>query len=272
MRALPAVFIFTVSLHGKELGIVKSLIRKFMPNFVLRNYHRVKRLREQQQNQGKTAEEVFTEIYKMNKWGGAPGEYCSGAGSSNEEIVSPYISMITAKVSGENFTGLRFVDLGCGDFQVGKQLFPLCSSYIGVDVVKPLIQRNQELYGNDRLHFVHMDIVNDELPDGDICFVRQVFQHLSNKQIIAVLRKLKKYKGVFITEHYPLDNDAIKPNKDKAHGGDIRAYDNSGVYLTEPPFELPRQELEEILEVPAIDLGQGRAIGVVRTFLYKPRN
>ncbi len=250
---------------------MKLLVRKLMPHFLLKHYNRFKRLKEQRQNRNKTTEEVFTEIYEKNKWGGSQGEFCSGSGTSNEQIVSAYISLVTEKASSENFFGLTFVDLGCGDFRVGKRLLPLCSSYIGVDIVKPLIQRNQEIYGNAFTQFIHLDIVEDELPNGDVCFVRQVLQHLSNQQITAVLHKLKKYKWVFITEHYPTDNDAIKPNIDKIHGGDVRVYANSGVYLTIPPFELPIYELKEVLEVPGVGLGKGNDPGVIRTFLYKPR-
>lgn len=233
---------------------MKSLVRKLIPHFLLERYRRFKRLREQRQNRNKTAEEVFTEIYEKNKWGGSKGEFCSGSGTADEQIVSAYISMISEEASSESFLGLTFVDLGCGDFRVGKQLLPLCSSYIGVDIVKPLIRRNQEKYGNATTHFMHLDIVEDELPNGDVCFVRQVLQHLSNQQIVAVLQKLKKYRWVFITEHYPTDNDAIKPNIDKVHGADVRVYDNSGVYLAEPPFELPTQALKEVLAVPGFGL------------------
>lgn len=175
----------------------------------------------------------------MNRWGGSRGEFCSGAGTKNSKIVAAYLSMISDKAASENFAGLAFVDLGCGDFRIGAQLLPLCSSYTGVDVVKPLIEWNQKTHGNGHARFMHLDITTDELPDGDVCFVRQVFQHLSNAQIAAVLQKLRKYKWVFITEHYPSDNTAIKPNRDMVHGGDIRVYDNSGVYLDEPPFDLP---------------------------------
>lgn len=179
--------------------------------------------------------------------------------------------MVSEKAQQENFSGLTFVDLGCGDFRIGKQLLPLCSSYIGVDVVKPLVRRNQEIYGDSRVQFVHLDIVKDELPNGDVCFIRQVLQHLSNKQIVDILAKITKYKWVFITEHYPTDNDTIEPNKDKPHGGDIRAYENSGVYLTKPPFELPSQKLEKVLEVAGAGLGEGYDPGVICTFLYKTR-
>lgn len=242
-----------------------------IPHFLLERYRHFRRHREQERNRNKTVEEVFTEIYEANKWGGSKGEFCSGSGSSAEYVVLAYISMVSEKVSSGGFLGLTFVDLGCGDFRVGRQLLPLCSVYIGVDIVKPLICRNQERYGNETTRFMHLNIVDDELPDGDVCFIRQVLQHLSNQQIVAILQKLKKYRWVFVTEHYPTDNDAIKPNIDKVHGGDVRVYHNSGVYLLKPPFELPKHTLSEVLEVPWVGIsGKGKDQGVIRTFLYKP--
>jgi hypothetical protein len=208
----------------------------------------------------------------MRRWGGEKGEFCSGSGSRDDEILSAYVSVISKKASTEGFHRSTFVDLGCGDFRVGEKLLSLCSEYIGVDVVRKLILRNQEKFGNATTSFVHLDIINDKLPNGDVCFVRQVFQHLSNSQISSVLGKLNTYKWVFITEHYPTDNDAITPNIDKIHGADIRLDSNSGVYLSLPPFELPERSIEEILEVPGAGMGQECDQGVIRTFLYKPGN
>jgi len=250
--------------------MLKSHVKKVVPRLVLDGYGRIKRYREQRRNLRRTTEEVFTSIYQQNVWGGAREDFCSGSGTTAEAIVSAYVQTIFAKASEEKFRGLSFVDLGCGDFRVGKQLLPLCSSYTGVDIVKPLIQNNQESYANDILHFVHLNIVEDELPQGDVCFLRQVLQHLSNQQIGAVLPKLTQYRWVFITEHYPTENRWTKPNLDKTCGGDIRAYNNSGVFLEEPPFELPAEKLEQVLEVSGTQLGERKDRGVIRTFLYKP--
>ncbi len=73
---------------GRVLKPVKSLIRKLLPPFLLEHYRRFMRLKEQQQNRNKTTEEVFTKIYEKNQWGGSVGEFCSGSGSTNDEIVS----------------------------------------------------------------------------------------------------------------------------------------------------------------------------------------
>jgi SAM-dependent methyltransferase len=238
--------------------------------FLLKRYRSFKRLKEHRANKNRSTEEVFTEIYERNKWGGRKGEFCSGSGTRNERISSEYISMVSERAVSERFKGLSFVDLGCGDFYIGSQLIPLCRQYIGVDIVKSLINRNQEQYGSDNVQFRHLNIVEDPLPDGDVCFVRQVFQHLSNQQILSVLRKLDKYRWVFITEHYPTDNEMIKPNMDKVHGGDIRVYSNSGVYLTEPPFNLPSEKCELVLEVAGHALGDANDPGVIRTFFFRP--
>jgi SAM-dependent methyltransferase len=250
---------------------MKTLVRKFIPPALLRRYSHFRRIGEQRANRTKSAEQVFTEIYQKNKWGGAPGEFDSGSGTSNREIVAAYIAMIGERARSEPFLGRTFVDLGCGDFRVGRQLLPLCSRYVGVDVVQPLIARNNEEFGNANTEFVHLNMAERPLPDGHVCFVRQVLQHMSNEEIASVLRKVDKYAWVFITEHYPTDNPSIRPNLDKAHGGDVRVYDNSGVYLTESPFNLPADRIEQVLEVPGDGLSRERDPGVIRTFLYKPR-
>jgi SAM-dependent methyltransferase len=226
----------------------------------------------QRRNRKRGVEEVFTGIYSENKWGGESGDFSSGLGSTVAQIVLPYVNMVSEKAASEPFAGKTFVDLGCGDFRVGKQLLALCSEYVGVDIVKPLVEKNQREYGSPSVSFLHLDIIEDDLPPGEVCFLRQVLQHLSNQQIARVLQKLDRYRWVFITEHYPDDNASIRPNLDKVHGADIRAYRNSGVYLSSPPFSLPEERLELVLEVPGTELEPGISPGVIRTFLYRPDN
>ncbi|MFN5513605.1 MAG: methyltransferase domain-containing protein [Cyanobacteriota bacterium] len=77
--------------------------------------------------------------------------------------------------------------MGCGDFQVGQQLLPLCSSYIGIDIVKVLIENNNNKFKDTKASFLCLNIIEDDLPTGDVCFVRQVLQHLSNAEITKIL-------------------------------------------------------------------------------------
>ncbi|MEM7396764.1 MAG: class I SAM-dependent methyltransferase, partial [Verrucomicrobiota bacterium] len=208
-------------------------------------------------------EEIFTDIYQQKKWGGTAAR--SGAGSGDEPGLAAYTRMIAEKAVLENFQGLSFVDLGCGDFRVGRRLIPLCSHYVGIDLVRPLVQKNRERYETDTIRFEHMDMSRHELPRGDVCFIRQVFQHLSNDTISSVLPQLTRYKWVFITEHLPENHNLIKPNLDMPSGVGVRVYQYSGVYLNEPPFNLPEESLEVVLEVPGVGLGKKVEPGVIRT-------
>ena len=221
-------------------------------------------------NTFRTPEDVFTRIYMKNKWGGDKGEFCSGDGTRNSELVQEYVSLISAFAKKENFYDAKFVDLGCGDFFVGEKLASISSSYVGVDIVKTVVMENTKKYGCEEIEFRHMNIIEESLPEGDVCFLRQVLQHLSNDQILAILKKLEIYKWVFITEHYPTPNNDIVPNIDKVCGADVRVYDNSGVYLNESPFSLPTDSLKMIMESKGVGLGNGVDQGMIRTFLYKP--
>jgi SAM-dependent methyltransferase len=129
------------------------------------------------------------------------------------------------------------VDLGCGDFTVGKKIAALGIDYTGADVVPALIRHHSALHGSDRVRFLQLDIVNDTLPEGDLCLIRQVLQHLSNAQIATILPKLARYRHVLITEHYPAPGPHVVPNRDKTHGHDTRIEDDSAVFLEHTPFE-----------------------------------
>jgi SAM-dependent methyltransferase len=130
----------------------------------------------------------------------------------------------------------RVVDLGCGDFTVGSRIAALGVEYVGVDVVPALIRHHMERYATPKVRFVHLDIVADALPSGDLCLIRQVLQHLSNDQILHILPKLAQYEHVLITEHYPGHGTHVVPNKDKPQGHDTRIEDDSAVYLEHAPF------------------------------------
>lgn len=248
---------------------LKSAVKSVLPRRALKYYRYIYNYITEIADSKKDIEHVFSKIYENNKWGGDAGRLDSGSGSV-DAVAEPYFEMLKAQSISEGFNGLTFVDLGCGDFRVGRKLLPLCREYIGVDIVKAVVESNAKLFGGEAVKFIHMNIVDDDLPDGDVCMIRQVLQHLSNQQILRVLSKIDKYKWVFITEHYPDDGESIIENLDKTHGSGTRVYKKSGVYLSYPPFNLPADGLEQVLEVRASANGKGDEAGVVRTFLYRP--
>jgi SAM-dependent methyltransferase len=195
-----------------------------------------------------TAAQVFAKIYQHNVWGGEEGEYYSGVGSHAPSAVGPYLQAVG------NYLNLLspkpvVVDLGCGDFSVSRHLVPFASRFIGCDVVREIIRQNRRSFPG--VEFRGVDIAFDRLPEGDVCIVRQVFQHLDNRRVSAALRNMMaKYDTWIITEHLPVGH--FEPNLDMVIGAGVRLYDTrSGVVLTAPPFNFHGYASEMLCEVVA---------------------
>lgn len=202
----------------------------------------------------KSTKKVFENIYNKNIWGGNKGEIYSGDGSHDKYIIEPYVDIISQYLKTQNKPTL--VDLGCGDFNVGKRFIEFCGKYICVDIVPKVVDKLKSSEFPSCVKFLCLDIIKDQLPSGDICFIRQVLQHLSNKEILEILPKLKQYKELFITEHY-FGNKNF--NEDLTPGHSSRIRENSGVFLDKPPFSIPFMKL--ILEIPG-----GNDQGYIRTY------
>jgi SAM-dependent methyltransferase len=252
------------------VGRFTSSLKSVIPSFALDAYRRLRLEHMHRRNRNRTAEAVFTEIYENNLWGGGRGPYCSGAGSRDAAVVGPYVACMKRELQRIGSPSMTVVDLGCGDYTIGRQLSPMCGRYVGVDVVRDLVAYNNDKFANELISFRHLDIVNEELPDGDVCLVRQVLQHLSNDQICKVLPKLDKYIFSFVTEHHPSPHRLTVENLDKPHGADIRVNLGSGVFLDAPPFSAERA-LRLLLEVPGHAGPDALDPGVIRTFVLKPK-
>jgi Methyltransferase domain len=250
-----------------SISIIKSSLKRLLPGAWLESYRRIQRAREKKRNAAKSVEQVFTEIYAEKKW--APGSrgFDSGAGSSDQRILSVYVNAVRGWLEKIGSKNLTIVDLGCGDFRVGKQLVDLCGHYMGVDIVKPLIERLVKNFGSSNVEFLHRNILEDGLPDGDVCFLRQVLQHLSNDEIQTILSRVQKYRWTVVTEHHPSTAFFRAPNLDKPHGADIRLFDGSGVFLEQPPFNVRRERLELLLDVTGHPFPGWPDPGVIRTYL-----
>jgi len=181
----------------------------------------------------------------MNLWGGKELDFYSGAGSHDPKIIDPYLNVLIAFLESFN-KSLVVCDLGCGDFNIGKHLTKYSKKYIAIDIVENLINRNKNLFKEDNLEFHCLDIIKNKLPAADCIILRQVLQHLSNKDIEEVIKKITAYKYIVLTEHISLGNFA--PNKDILSGQGIRLKQNSGVNLLEPPFNFKIKEEKQLGE------------------------
>lgn len=176
---------------------------------------------------------VMHQIYEKHLWGGVEFDFYSGWGSHAPELITPYTKSVRDfLLSFKN--PISVVDLGCGDFNIGKHLYNYTKSYIGIDIVDNLIDRNSINFKATHLNFLCLDISKDKLPKADCVIIRQVFQHLSNTEIKAILQNLKGYKYLILTEHLPLGD--YVPNKDIIAGQGIRLKQHSGVNILKAPF------------------------------------
>ncbi|SMO86951.1 class I SAM-dependent methyltransferase [Gracilimonas mengyeensis] len=205
--------------------------------------------------------DAMAQVYEMNLWGGEGDDFYSGSGSHHPDIVDPYIEKVRSFLKSFE-EPLVVCDLGCGDFNVGRQLIDHAKKYIAVDIVEELINRNKEKYQEEKLEFRCLDLAMEKWPSGDCAILRNVLQHLSNAEIQAIVRKLPGFKYVILTEHVP-DGDFI-PNKDIISGQGIRLKKKSGVDLLASPFNLEVEEATQWLSIPSKEWG-----GRVVTTLYE---
>jgi SAM-dependent methyltransferase len=186
--------------------------------------------------------ETFRGIYRTKVWGDNGKAFYSGEGSLGP-VLDEYCASLVRFISDHQVRSI--VDLGCGDFAVGKELVQASGiSYTGVDVVPELIEHHRATVDNARVTFVCADITRDPLPPADLYLIRQVLQHLSNSEIGQVLANLRGGAMVLISEDVALHPKWF--NLDKFHGPDVRSYNGSGVYLDQPPFSLPVFEVWNI--------------------------
>lgn len=203
---------------------------------------------------------AMQQVYANQLWGSDGSEFYSGEGSHQDNLVQPYVEAVTDFL--RNHPSLTVLDVGCGDFNVGRQIMPFAQQYTAVDIVPELINRNRQIFQFPHVRFECLDLAQDALPQADVLIVRQVLQHLSNAEIMSFVNKLNAFTYVILTEHLP--NGTFTPNVDIISGQGIRLKKKSGVNLQAAPFSWKPQE-----EYPLVSVSLGEKEGKVVTTLFK---
>lgn len=145
------------------------------------------------------SESVFTNIYEHGGWGfNTEGKGFSGAGSTVLNTTY-YVAFLQQFIRDNQIKTI--VDAGCGDWTFSKEIQWGDIQYLGVDVVKSVIEENIRKYGTDNIHFEHLDILRYELPAADLLICKDVLMHLSNRDIIHFLKATKKFKHCVFTNN-----------------------------------------------------------------------
>src|SRR5262245_21829816 len=220
---------------------IRSTVKAFVPRIVLGVYRKERLRWDMARSRGKSRKEIFWDSYENNRWGGGPGTYDSGSGS-RADVTASYILALRALIRSEGVT--RIVDLGCGDFEVARRFLSPELNYVGCDIVPGLVARNAARFGTARIEFRTLDVVTDLLATGDLCIIRQDFQHLSNRDITTVLRKGRQYRLLVVTDEQVVGDKADSNIDIMPYHGTRRVF-GQGLKLETAPFF---ERVETLLE------------------------
>jgi len=165
----------------------------------------------------------FEKIYKYNVW-----VFGSGSGSlpfNNK----PYLEYLQGFLDthGEITSVL---DIGCGDWQISKNIDWTGKNYLGVDVAKNVLTTTQKKYTTENIRFKVLNVLKDEIPSADLIIVKDVLQHLSNDHIKQLVRRVDTagYKYLLVVNDeckLPFNFD-IKDGKYRPLNVSVRPFKN----------------------------------------------
>jgi len=175
---------------------------------------------------GKSAKEVFSEIYSNNFWGSR--ESISGSGSELAQT-QVLIKELENLFRSKNIKSV--LDAPCGDFNWMKEVNLAGLDYLGADIVEDLIQTNKQKYSiPGQVDFVVLDLLNDSLPKRDLVIVRDCLVHFSYADIFKAIENLKKSGCQYLL---------TTTFSDREKNADIITGDWRPINLQAAPFKFP---------------------------------
>jgi len=176
-------------------------------------------------------EKIFTRRYGFRGLKDPKQGSYSGPGSTVERTVAIREAIPQLLVELDCKT---LVDAPCGDFKWMQHIDLPVDQYIGVDVIRGLIEVNRIHFANEQRSFVHLDLVEQTLPKADLVLNRDMLIHLSFGDIAKFVRLLKASGCRYLlTSHFPM----------QAANHDIDTGDWRPVNLEIAPFGFPAPKL-----------------------------
>jgi len=135
--------------------------------------------------------DIFNTIYKYNLW-------IKGSGTGSIIINNkPYIHFLNKFLKDNDIKSV--IDIGCGDWQISKNIDWNNIKYLGIDIVKNVIDYNVNEYSKSNIKFLCKDITEYiNIPNADLYIIKDVLQHLSNDKINKIIEILKTKKNTHI--------------------------------------------------------------------------
>jgi hypothetical protein len=117
----------------------------------------------------------FTSIYNRNLWGSLESKSGVGSEISNSMGAKKAVERII-----KNYDIQSIYDAPCGDFNWIQHTLSRDISYVGVDIVEPLIDKLNRQYGDDVKRFESVDLTKNSssIPKSDLIICRDALVHL----------------------------------------------------------------------------------------------
>jgi hypothetical protein len=198
-------------------------------------------------------QDVFSRIYRDNEW---ESEHSRSGEGSAPDATAKVVEQLPAL--WQKYGIRSIVDAPCGDCNWMSRIAPALDTYIGIDIVAPLIEANQRQYPH--LQFRCDDLTRAALPAVDAIHCRDCFQHLPTRLILAALRNFEASgaRWLLLTTHVN-----VTPYHDVVIGG-FRPID-----FLRPPFNFP----EPVAQIAEDEAGHTMALWDLRQSLasrFKP--
>ncbi len=172
-------------------------------------------------------EVLFTNIYKTKFW--QLGESVSGPGS---ELKVTEKTRYALSELLKRFSISSIADAPCGDYHWMRHVNIGNCTYLGLDIVDELIQKNSSLFGSDKIRFQHANLIDNVIEKVDLIICRDMLAHLTDEQIFKVIRNFKASGAKYLLA---TTNYAVQSNTYIDRAGDWRKLN-----LEAAPFNFPR--------------------------------
>ena len=137
--------------------------------------------------------DIFERLYHSNAAGG--GESASGPGSSLGQTA---VLRRSLPLLLQNLGVRTLIDAPCGDFNWLRHVELGVDTYLGVDIVAAVVERNQAAFANPRRQFQHADIARQVLPRADLILCRDCLVHLSFADMRQALRNFVRSGSTYL--------------------------------------------------------------------------
>ncbi|OJV90496.1 MAG: hypothetical protein BGO43_06515 [Gammaproteobacteria bacterium 39-13] len=141
----------------------------------------------------KSLSEKFSTVYEKNLFGGRISRSGEGSDLAQTAVIRKEIPNLLKELKISSM-----LDAPCGDWFWMKHVNLDIEHYIGVDIVKEMINSHQKKYANDHTHFKCINLVEEKLPKVDLIFSRDCFVHLSNKDVLNIIENFKASGATYL--------------------------------------------------------------------------